>query len=87
MKKMILIISIVLLSLQACNTDDRICFGSPSPPYGTPDDVEKYETKNYESITYIYYCYNGKYISVTWSKYGDECWEKSEYTSSGICNP
>jgi len=60
----------------------------PAPPYGKPDDTSKYDTYSYQSITYVYYCYAGNYISVTYSRYrpyqGWLSWERSTYESDCI---
>ena len=56
-----------------------------SAPYPNPDDVQKHERGNYKSITYVYHCLKGKYVSVTYSTYGNNSWEKSTYESNGIC--
>jgi len=62
--------------------------GEPSAPYGTADDVSRYDgSDGYKSIDYTYYCKNGKYISVSYVR-KDACSDYgkySEYTSSGIC--
>lgn len=57
----------------------------PGSPFGTPDDKSEYVSGDYKSVTYTYYCYNGKYQSVTYSSL-EKCedWEKSTYTSDCI---
>ncbi len=76
-------------TLSSCTKEDK-CYpgGEPAAPYGTPDDVSRYEgTDGYRSVDYTYYCYGGKYVSVSFVR-KDACsdYEKySEYTSGGIC--
>jgi len=85
MKKLIpLLLLVFCLSCESsfmCNEPD------PKAPYGTPDDVSYYDgADGYRAITYTYYCKNGQYIAVTYSRL-DACtkYEKSEYVSSGLC--
>lgn len=84
MKKLFIIISVLfVITIVSC---EKCSISWPDAPYGTPDDKNTYINGNYRSITYIYYCYNGKYISVTYTQV-DECekWDKSDFVSSGIC--
>lgn len=83
--KKLLFVCIILLGIFSC---EILCDDStPGAPYGTPDDTSVYiGSDGYKSITYTYYCKNGKYISVDYTRI-DACsyYKKSEYTSSGIC--
>lgn len=69
----------------------------PKPPFPNPDDVKRYigEYRNtgniftsgqYLSITYIYNCYQGVYISVTYDNHFFPMseWETSYYESKCI---
>lgn len=73
--------------LHSCSTSSD-CRRSdvPEPPHGTPDDTTEYSSGDYYSIDYTYYCLGGQYVSITYSIYSGECWEESEFTSSGICD-
>ncbi len=52
--------------------------------YGTPDEVSEYESGDYRSITYTYYCVNGRYRSIDFVLTPNG-WEKeSEHTSNCI---
>jgi hypothetical protein len=84
MKKLLLLIPFVIISLQSC---EKGCNTSsyPAAPHGTADDVTTYDSDGYRSIDYTYYCLNGQYVSITYSSYQGDCWEESEFTSSGIC--
>ncbi len=60
---------------------------TPTAPYGTPDDTYTYTSGTYESLSFVYYCYNGQYIDVTYIS-EDACsdWYKdSEFVTDGIC--
>jgi len=58
MKKLLLIsiITILFSCKKECNF--------PPAPYGTPNDVSEYTSAGYNTITYTYYCYNGRYTAV-----------------------
>jgi tetratricopeptide (TPR) repeat protein len=57
----------------------------PEPPYGKPNDTQKTTSELGSTITYIYHCYNNKYVMVSYSKIkGSQSWEKIE-TSSENC--
>tara|TARA_Y100000996_G_C22108180_1_gene472792 strand:+ start:11 stop:343 length:333 start_codon:yes stop_codon:yes gene_type:complete len=74
----------ILLFIFSC--DDYFCPDQPSPKYGDDyDDYSTYENDGYESNTYIWYCENDRYRSVTYTRL-DYCseWEDSEYTSNCI---
>jgi hypothetical protein len=83
MKKLMFILFVSgLLFLTSC---EKLCPDVPSPK-GTPDDISWYSgTGGYESVTYTYYCWNGKYRAITWTR-TEKCgsWEKTEFTSSCI---
>ena len=84
-----IVLSLVLMTLfTSCEKDlgegGFLCPKVPNAPYGQPDDTDKYSNSSgYASITYVYYCLNGKYQSITWTR-SDKCgvWRKSVYTSS-----
>lgn len=80
MKRLILILSMTSL-LFACKKECN----EPAAPYGRADDVTRYNSSGYNSVTYTYYCRNFKYVSVTYTNTEGCKWEKSEYTSTGIC--
>lgn len=80
MKKLITILLIAGMFV-AC---EKLCPEYPEPK-GVPDDITEYNSSGYESITYIYYCRDGQYQSITWTR-TERCgtWSKSKYTSSCI---
>ena len=85
MKKVFVILFVAFCF--SCDTAFMCNEPDPKPPYGTPDDVSTYDgTDGYRDITYTYYCYNGKYVAVSYTR-DDACspYQKSEYVSSGIC--
>lgn len=58
---------------------------TPEPPYGTPDKTDNYDTSDYESVTYTYFCYNEQYVAITYSCSKDNWnWNKTIYTSACI---
>ena len=76
----ILILPILFIS---CDCDDD----EPNPPYGNDyDDYTTYDgSECYKSISYIYYCENGRYRNISYTR--SECcgvWEESTYTSDCI---
>jgi len=75
---LLLIISILMVSCE--------CPEKPDPPYGPYDDYSNYDGSDcYKSISYIYYCHNGRYRNISYTR--SECcseWEKSSYTSNCI---
>jgi tetratricopeptide (TPR) repeat protein len=59
----------------------------PEPPYGTPSNTTKSNSGDVKSITYFYNCYKNKYVSVTFTKVGNNSdWEKSEVESTPCQN-
>jgi len=85
MKKLIFVLlTVVCLSCDSafmCNEPD------PKPPYGTPDDMSVYNgSDGYRSITYTYFCRNGQYVAVTYTR-DDACstFLRDDFTTSGIC--
>ncbi len=86
MKKIILILIVSsMFFLTSCEEDGIFCPSVPSPA-GTPDDTTTYDGGGgYKTVSYIYYCWNGKYRSITWTR-TQKCgsWTKSEYTSNCI---
>ena len=87
MKKLIIILTVLLgtLFLTSCEEGGVFCPGVPSPT-GTPDDITTYDGGGgYKTVSYTYYCLNGKYRSITWTR-TEKCgsWAKSEYTSNCI---
>ena len=85
MKKLLLILLIPLF--MSCEKGGLGCNRKyPKAPHGTPDDQSEYTSDGYRSITYTYYCYNGKYLSYDYSSVDCGGWDKSVYESTGICN-
>lgn len=83
MKKLILIATIFMsLAMVGCKKEE--C-KAPAAPYGTPDNYSWYNGSNFNSVTYTYYCLNGKYVSVTYNNTEGCRWDRSDYTSTGIC--
>jgi len=81
MKKLI-IISLLIFFLTSC---EKICPEVPDPPYGKPDNISWYHDGGYASVTYTYYCYNGKYRAITWTReFKCASWFKSVYISNCI---
>ena len=72
----------VLLSLLFVSCMPSILY----PPYPNPDDVQEYESLGYHSVTYIYKCYQGQYMSFTYVNEGYGWILESTFTSSGICD-
>lgn len=90
MRNLIFVLSICALLLSSLSCGNCGLFGSgtakaPGPPYGDPDDRSIYASGDYESVTYTYYCYDGQYRSVTFTR-TDACsdYERSDYTSDCI---
>ena len=81
--KRLLAMGFLVLILMSC---EEQCDSVPGAPYGNPDDVTEYSSGDYKSVDYTYYCHNGKYESITYSRSGCDKWEKSVFTSSGICD-
>jgi hypothetical protein len=79
MKKTIILLALVASILASCNKECNF----PPAPYGTPDDVSEYTSTGYNTITYTYYCYNGRYTAVTYTNTESCRWETSNYYS--IC--
>ena len=84
MEKLLLILLIPLFiscekGLFDCNRK------KPNYPHGKPDDISDYSSDGYKSYTYIYYCYNGKYLSYDYTSVDCGYWDESIYTSNGIC--
>lgn len=63
---------------------------TPPPPadFGKPDKVDNYDSGDgYRSVTYIWYCFENHYVSITntWSKHEYSWyWTPSIYTSDCI---
>ena len=85
MKRLLLMIAL-LLSLSGCLTIQKasIIPEPPTPPFGIPDKIDRFNNNDgYVSITYIYFCHEGKYISVEYF-YHLETWNKSIYTGNCV---
>ena len=76
------IITILILFTLSCAQKEPCKF--PPPPYGTPDNVSEYNGTNYSSIIYRYNCYNGRYVSVTYSRTTDCKWNDTYFYSNCI---
>ena len=77
------IFGFILLNSGCCDRGSK-----PGPPYGHPDDTSNFNSGDYQSIDYTYYCYGGQYISVSYAS-TEKCddWHKvSDYRSDGICD-
>jgi hypothetical protein len=81
MKKLLALLLVVVLSTISCKKECNF----PVAPYGSPDDVSEFHSNGYNSITYTYYCRNGRYVSVTYTQDDGCTFKKSEYTGTGIC--
>lgn len=83
-----LIIGLLLLVMCSCAVYDNVNKNDPpNPPYGSPDDTVVYNGVDYKTITYVYNCYNGKYLAVSFTCTGNPSacyWVRSEHTSSCI---
>lgn len=93
-----LLFLLVALFLTACEikdsrngndeNDDKPCVSSnyPASPYSNPDDKTTYVSGDYKTITYTWYCKNGKYVSITFTQV-KACaeWDKTTFSSNGIC--
>lgn len=72
-----------------CSTIAISCGDGPcddKPKCKGADDVSRYDRDDYHSITCVWYCKEGRYVSVEYVK--DACGydKESTYTSDGICN-
>jgi len=85
MKKLIFILITLSFLLISCEEGTLLCPEVPGPPFGTPNDTNIYESGEYKTVTYIYFCYDGKYQAITWTR-TVKCgsWTKSTYTSDCI---
>jgi hypothetical protein len=79
-KTIILLAAIAAFTLTSCEKECNF----PPAPYGTADNVSEYSSTGYNSITYTYYCYNGKYTAVTYTNTESCIWEDSYYYSNCI---
>lgn len=88
MRKLLVGLSVLLLSCNNPSDSDCTAGSAPSAPHGTPDDQSTYSgSDGYRSVTYTYDCHNGKYISYTYVRM-DNCSNyelDSTYESDGIC--
>ena len=85
MKKLIFVF--LIAALFSCDNSFTCDEPDPKPPYGTPDDYSVYNgSDGYRSITYTYFCRNGQYIAVTYTR-DDACstFLRDDFTTSGIC--
>ena len=85
----VLLIIILLVSGPIGCAPDEDCKGrgpEPGPPLGQPDDSDRYVNGDYISISYWYWCHQGKAKNFTYTS-ADKCtpWESSYYESTGIC--
>jgi hypothetical protein len=79
-KTIILLAAIAAFALTSCEKECKF----PPAPYGTADNVSEYSSTGYNSITYTYYCYNGRYTAVTYTNTESCRWETSNYYSTCI---
>ena len=84
------IVAISMIAASLCLFAGACCKAGPEPgpPYANPDDVNRFTAGDFASITYTYYCLNGRYVSIDYNR-ADECSdyeESSRFTSSGICD-
>ena len=80
MKKTIIIILVAIIMLPSCKKECNF----PPAPYGTADNVSEYSSTGYNSITYTYYSYSGRYTAVTYTNTEGCVWEDSYYYSNCI---
>jgi hypothetical protein len=80
MKKTIITILVAIIMLPSCKKECNF----PPAPYGTADNVSEYSSTGYNSITYTYYCYSGRYTAVTYTNTEGCVWEDSYYYSNCI---
>ncbi len=54
-------------------------YNYPEPPYPEPDQTNIYESETFNSITYVYECYDNKHRSIEYSR-SDICdsWLRSD---------
>jgi hypothetical protein len=59
----------------------------PRPPFGEPNDTTKQNSNDFSSVTYLYYCLNNQYVSITYIRAGkcDDWIMSEEFRSEGIC--
>ena len=88
MKKTLLLLAIIfnLTFLEGCEEGDLFCPSVPSPT-SPPNDTNIYEDEStgYKSVTYIYYCLDGNYQAITWTR-TIKCgsWSRSVFKSDCI---
>lgn len=79
MKKLLFTI-LTIFVLSSCQSECNF----PPAPYGTANNVTEYVSTGYNTITYTYYCYNGRYTAVTYTNTEGCRWEDSYYYSTCI---
>jgi len=74
-----------LLAGACCKAGDE-----PAAPYSNPDDTIRSSGEDgYAAVTFIYYCHNQMFVSVTYLRQ-DKCSDykkNAEFTSDGMCDP
>lgn len=86
LKKIIFFIFITFIfSCEIYNYDPFLCVDEPKPSYGMPNQTIKETYKEFRTIKYIYNCYQGQYIEVTWYKYKNNCWLKDNDLIRNTC--
>jgi hypothetical protein len=78
--KKILFTILTIFVLSSCQKECDF----PPAPYGQANDVTQYSSTGYNTITYTYYCYNGRYTAVTYTNTESCSWEDSYYYSTCI---
>ena len=94
MRYLLIILGLLFWSCDDDSTEEECeWYDFPPPPYGDDfDDFSTYEGSDcYFTVTYRYYCEDGRYRSFTYSKGHNDCcsnlhdpWETSEFTSDCI---
>jgi hypothetical protein len=85
MKKILIGLFVILMF--SCEDNFKDCpYPCPDAPYGTPDDTSTYSSGNFDIVTYVYYCYGGKYISIDYTRTNIcDYWQRSDFITDGVC--
>ena len=85
-KSILLLFACLIISCEKIDTTEW-----PKPLLQDYDDVSYFKGEgDYRSVTYYYYCYEGNYISTTFTCtarcWSENNWERITYITEGICD-
>ncbi len=82
MKYLTIIVFAVLLLCTSCEfLVECDPYDYPEPPYELPDRIDTYENETFHSVTYVYYCYDGRHREVEYSiEYDCDSWLRSDFS-------